>query len=246
MDCFSRIDYVLARETRLAHMSQIFDTLKTIRTEREAAVREYTRVAARTGDPAAMMPAPVPRRWRTGIVGGLLGFIAGVVVTLAVVLPRVLPVPERPAGVVDVAVEREMPPSRPAPDAGMAAPAAMAMAALVADPPQASAGPDVPVSDDAAIAKNPVVAAADEPVQAAPPADDFWVQVGAFKDHDNADHLRARLVTERRSAAIRPGRPGALPWVLAVGPYADERAADEARTALARQGFPGFVVRGDR
>jgi cell division septation protein DedD len=227
-------------------MSQIFEALKTIRTEREAAVREYTRVAARTGDPAGVMPSPVSRRWRSGIVGGLLGFIAGVMVTsLAVVLPRAVPVLEEPAGAVDVVAEREVPPPRTAPDAGMAEPAARVMAALVADPPQASAGRDSPVADDAAIAKDPVVAAADESAQAPQPADDFWVQVGAFKDHDNANRLRARLVTDRRSAAIRPGRPGAPPWMLAVGPYADERAADEARTALAREGFSGFVVRGD-
>ena len=238
-------------------MSQIFDTLKAIRNEREAAAGEYTRVAARRGDRTEVMPPPVSRRRWSGIVGGLLAFIAGVMVTaLAVVLPRPLPVQEKPAGAVDVAAEREVPPPT-APDAGRAEPAAMVMAALVADPPQASADRESPVAEeapvakdpvanDAPIAKDPVVAAADESASAPEPADDFWVQVGAFKDQDNANRLRARVVTEGRSAEIRPGRPGAPPWVLAVGPYADERVADEARTALAREGFSGFVVHGDR
>ena len=58
--------------------------------------------------------------------------------------------------------------------------------------------------------------------------------------------MRARVEHGRRSVAIRPGRASEAPWVLAVGPYVDERAADEAKTALAREGVPGFVVRGDR
>jgi cell division septation protein DedD len=120
------------------------------------------------------------------------------------------------------------------------------MAAIVDERPKRLVAHEAPVATEPAVAEGPVMAAVEEPVPAALPTDEFWVQVGAFKFRENAARLRVRLEDSRRSVVVRPGRPDALPWVLAVGPYTDERAAHEAEQVLAGQGYPGFVVRGDQ
>ena len=228
-------------------MSELFAALKTIRAEQEATVHEYARVAARTRDAVPTTQSKPLRRWPSGMVSGVLGFVAGIAATLFATTPsRTLPVQGNTTATVSVATVDKAPPPSIASHAAAAEERAIVMAAMVAEPSQPAVN-DAPVAHEPAMTSEPEAKLVNDPLPALPPAaDPFWVQVGAFKFRENAARLRVRLEDGRRSVVVRPGRPDALPWVLAVGPYADERAAHEAELALAGEGFPGFVVRGDR
>jgi cell division septation protein DedD len=200
-------------------MSQLFTALKTIRDEREAAVHEYARVAARARG-SVPMPASPPRRWSRGMISGVIGFAAGITVALfATTAPHGVSQQAQEAVAVTA-------PARPTSDAHAANAGAIVMTAVAGNPSQ----------------NTPAEARADEDRA----SEEFWVQVGAFKFRENAVRMRARLEGEGRNAVIRPGPANALPWVIAVGPYADEGTAHDAELALADQGVSGFVVRGDQ
>ncbi len=221
-------------------MSQLFEALKTIRTKRGTAGREYTRVAIRVREPTPLRQSLPSSRWNPGIARGVLTFIAGVIVAaFATALWWDWPTQDSAVRTVSVAKAPEALPSPAAPADDVPEPAGMAMVAVAVPTPEPAASaasePGQP-----AIANQPAAADA---LPAPSPAGGFWVQLGAFKEHDNADRFRAHLLRERRSAVIRPGRPNTPPWVVAVGPYPDERAASEARIVLARDGLAGFVIR---
>jgi cell division septation protein DedD len=214
-------------------MSRLFAALKTIQNQREAAVHEYTRVAARMGSATPVAQTPPRRRWSSGTLVGALGFGAGVAVAFFAIVPSRSSSPLQGDATRAVAAKVEAPPPGTTSDAGAI------VKAVVTDPPQPSVAAGVPAAKDSATASGPLDQAMDGAASG-----EFWVQIGAFKFRENAARLRVRLEDERRRVVVRPGRPGALPWVLAVGPYADEGAAREAESVLAGEGFPGFVVRG--
>ena len=226
-------------------MSELFEALRTIRAKRDAAGREYTRVAIAVREPTPMrQPLPVSRP-TLGVVRGLLTFLGGAILAaFATALWWDWPARDAPASALSVAAVHEAPPSRAAPAVERSEPAAVAVVAAVAAVPERSLEPEMPVKEPLASADPP---AAPERLRASPPSGgDFWVQLGAFAEHDNASRFHAELLQKRLRAVIRPGRTDAPSWLVAVGPYGDERAAAEARTALAREGLSGFVLRGNR
>ena len=227
----------------LTDMSRLFEALKTIRAKRDAS-GEYTRVEIRVRE-ATPLRQPLPSsRWTIGIAGGLFTFFTGVIVAaFATALWWDWPTQDSAPRAVAVAEAPEAEPSRAAPAVDVTEPAAIAVVAVVAPTPEPPAASAAPLADQPAIANQP---AAVDPLPKPLPAGDFWVQLGAFKEHDNADRFHAHLLRKQPNAVIRAGRPKAPSWVVAVGPYPDERAASEARIALAREGLPGFVIRGDR
>src|SRR5262249_42088556 len=107
-------------------MSQLFDALKIIRTEREATMQEYARVAARTEDPVPVVQSPPRRRWPSGMLSGLFGFMAGIAVALfATAMPRTLPAEGGSTRAVSVGAEPDVPPPSTTSDADVAEPSAM-------------------------------------------------------------------------------------------------------------------------
>jgi cell division protein FtsN len=109
-------------------------------------------------------------------------------------------------------------------------------------------GGEPPVDAASPIAPAPRAPAASEPVvpdlESAPArvAGTLWVQVGSFRDRDNATRLVARLTVKRYPATISPGRSATASWVVRVGTYPDRSAAVITQAALQREGFSGFVV----
>jgi cell division protein FtsN len=225
-------------------MSQFFESLKAIQAKRDAPGREDARGATRVVDFPPVSRSRPSRGWLASVVGGALTFVAGVFITvLMTTLVRSSPVQHRPVRVAPVAAAPDALPSRAVPGAEPGEPPAIAMVAVVTDAAEPPGASDSPVADDPTITSHPMAAATlPEPLRNG----DFWVQVGAFNEHDNAIRFQGRLAQQLQNAAVRPGRPGAPSWVVAVGPYLNEQAAAEAKMALARDGLSGFVVGGTR
>ncbi|HEX8985558.1 MAG TPA: septal ring lytic transglycosylase RlpA family protein [Bryobacteraceae bacterium] len=77
------------------------------------------------------------------------------------------------------------------------------------------------------------------------PASYFAVQVGAFRDRDNAERLRARMQAEYGSAklTLRDGTPPL--WRVLVGQETTPEAASTLAGRLKTEVGPAFVVRAD-
>ncbi len=67
----------------------------------------------------------------------------------------------------------------------------------------------------------------------------FWVQVGAFRDHDNADRAVGDLKAEGERALALQGPNGVLR--IRVGPFTAENLANAARDRLV-DAWPGAEV----
>ena len=77
----------------------------------------------------------------------------------------------------------------------------------------------------------------------APTRGEFWVQVGAFANPQNAQRLGDRLIAERYPVTIRPGESRPALALVQVGAYPDRRQAEAARAELERKGLAAFVLR---
>lgn len=71
-----------------------------------------------------------------------------------------------------------------------------------------------------------------------------WVvQLGSFRDRDNADRQAARVTTQGFEPAVSVFRAGGQPmYRVRVGPYESRGRADEAASTLAANGFVAQVV----
>ena len=76
--------------------------------------------------------------------------------------------------------------------------------------------------------------------------EEFWIQLGAFKNSKYAAKLGAKLTAENYPVMIRPSKSEAARYVVGVGRYADRQRADQVRAELEGKGFQGFIVRGER
>jgi cell division septation protein DedD len=194
---------------------------------------------------------PPRRRGPRGVLTGAIGFAAGIAVAAYVTTPSRPPHVEanapRAASVAAVAAAPAPPPHTTSSDARVTDTSAIVKTAAGGHPAERSGADDGRVdAAESATASAPAEARTAAAGTAEAGTDEFWVQVGAFKFRENAVRMRARLEGEGRSVVLRPGRPDAQPWVLAVGPYADEDSAHDAELALADDGVSGFVVRGDQ
>ena len=66
----------------------------------------------------------------------------------------------------------------------------------------------------------------------------YHLQIGAFKNKDSAETLRGEIALIGREAAVTPDNPEAPNlWRVRLGPFPDERAAEEQRALLALEGY---------
>jgi cell division protein FtsN len=82
----------------------------------------------------------------------------------------------------------------------------------------------------------------------------YWVQVGIFKEEQNAERLAKKLRNEgfsvqlarvRRNEASMSNMPAGAYHVVRAGGFADSARAVAARDALGGKGYSGFVTEGD-
>jgi cell division septation protein DedD len=133
------------------------------------------------------------------------------------------------------------------------APAAQPAAPKVAEP--AAAAP-TPAPPPAAPPKAPTHAAAPAPTRVAAKSASpekpakasaaskrtYSVQIAAFKDSKQASRLAARVKRDGYRADVRRVESSSVPWVVRIGGYSSREQAESARDALARKGFPGFIL----
>ncbi|RMF86658.1 MAG: septal ring lytic transglycosylase RlpA family protein [Nitrospinota bacterium] len=73
----------------------------------------------------------------------------------------------------------------------------------------------------------------------------YSVQVGAFRQKENAEHLQKMLAPRYRAVyVVRSGLPWRRLYRVRIGPFADREQALEISDRLAREGYRPFVTRG--
>ena len=103
--------------------------------------------------------------------------------------------------------------------------------------------PDIPGLESVDDSDNPVRAdeaprESDAPAQPAAKIFVYHLQIGAFKNRDSAENLRGQMALNGREAAVSPDNPAAPAlWRVRLGPFADERTAEEQRALLALEGY---------
>ncbi|HYB69442.1 MAG TPA: SPOR domain-containing protein, partial [Candidatus Bathyarchaeia archaeon] len=70
----------------------------------------------------------------------------------------------------------------------------------------------------------------------------FSVQIAAFRDAKQAGRLAERVKKSGYPADVRHMESANTPWAVRVGTYPTRDQAESARAALARKGFPGFIL----
>jgi cell division septation protein DedD len=70
----------------------------------------------------------------------------------------------------------------------------------------------------------------------------FWVQIGAFKDANQAVRLATRMRREGYPTDVRRRDSTTNPWVVRVGKYPTRERAEAVRAALEKKGFRGFLL----
>lgn len=71
----------------------------------------------------------------------------------------------------------------------------------------------------------------------------FWVQVGAFRDPQNAARLAGRLRAERYPALVSRGKSPVAPHVVWLGKYPTRKRAEAMLLGLERKGLSAFILR---
>jgi rare lipoprotein A len=89
-----------------------------------------------------------------------------------------------------------------------------------------------------------------QPVPASPsrestPAPKFGVQVGAFRDQENASRLAADLHQRFGAVRVVPREGSFTVWRVIVGEFASEVDAGVFASQLSNEGMTGFIVRID-
>ncbi len=210
-------------------MSKIYDALRTAEADRAAQREKRPDTEERGAGEPPVASSEAAAWWKGLIVGGVVGLMAA-----AATIPYVI---ER---------QRRSAPLPPVMERSEAFPTSALSRAVVAEAPVQPTAPPVKEAAAPSERESPAILAsipdAGVPVS---PHSAFWIQVGAFKNRDNAVRLLAQLSSEHHPGTIHTGRSAAAPWVLHVGRYSGRRAAEVARVALAREGFPGFVAGGE-
>ena len=231
-------------------MSKIYDALQNAEADRTAQREKRLDTEDRGAGEPLVASSEAAAWWKGLIVGSVVGFLAAATtipyllerqrrsVPLPPMMERREAFPSSPLSHALVVEAPVQPTAQPVKEAGTGsdsetAPAAVRAAESLGDVlgavPSERASPAIAASSpDAGVAVSPSRA--------------FSIQVGAFKNRDNAVRLLAQLAREHHPGTIHTGSSAAAPWVLRVGRYSDRRAAEVAQVALAREGFPGFVV----
>ena len=98
--------------------------------------------------------------------------------------------------------------------------------------------PDIPGLEAADDSPSAAPRESDAPAQPAAKVFVYHLQIGAFKNRDSAENLRGQMALNGREAAVSPDNPAAPAlWRVRLGPFADERTAEEQRALLALEGY---------
>ena len=66
----------------------------------------------------------------------------------------------------------------------------------------------------------------------------YHLQVAVFRDRDAAETLRGEMALNGREASVKPDNPeNPKSWRVQLGPFPDERQAEEQRALLALEGY---------
>lgn len=228
-------------------MSKIFDALQ--RAEADGVAARHERSDTRQAGNEELPPG------RPGFTGWWKGLIVGIAVGAlgaAIVRSYLLDSqpPPAPAVPLDLASSQEptnsadlgVTPSEPESRAEAAGDAGTGFTALSERPAEvAELGLSEPVPPSAIPT---VIDRRSSPARAPAPARSaaFRIQVGAFRERDNATGLAQRLQRLHYPATIERGRTASAPWVVRIGAYPDRRSAEATLRELERAGFRGIIV----
>lgn len=191
------------------------------------------------------------------LFGGLIGFVAGMVIAGVLAIWIYNASPFRPESTPHAKLEPVKPKADPAKATGRTGEAAKdekkpdaerivqpgtaaAPAAPAATATAAPAVPTPPAAPPKAVAK-----ADPEPSPSAEPRGRLWLQVGSYANRQDAENQRARFAMlgyEARIEAADVPDKGTVHRVR-VGPYRDPDEAGKVRGDLARQGIEVTVVK---
>lgn len=228
-------------------MSKIFDALQKAEADGVAA-RDERSDTRQAGNEELPPGRPGFTGWWKGLIVGMaVGALGAAVIRSYFVDSRPSPAPavpldlasaQEPTNPVDLSVA----PSAPESPAGAAGDAGTGFTALPERPAEVA---ELGLSEPAPPSAVPTVTATrSSPARAPAPAQSaaFRIQVGAFRERDNATGLAQRLRRLRYPATIERGRTASAPWVVRVGTYPDRRSAEATLSQLERAGFRGLIV----
>ncbi len=183
----------------------------------------------------------------TFFFGGLIGFVAGLVVAGVIAIWVYQSTPFRPETSPHAKLELVKPKLDPKPTGStgeLAKDEAKPDAERIVQPGTPSSTPTAPVAPP--VAPKAETAKADpEPAPSAEPRGRLWLQVGAYANKQDAENQRARFAILGYEAQIQSADipdKGTVHRVR-VGPYRDPDEAGKVRGDLARQGIEVSVIK---
>ena len=221
-------------------MSKIYEALQRVGSERA----EYQARAQRM---RAVVPSGSRDWWNGALVGCIVGLGIALVAIPAMPTHRAPLQPPEAIALVSAVTHTVLSPPEPrtaeavVDEIPLTAPASEPEPVATAPAPEPVATAPEPEPVAAAPEPEPV-AAAPEPVATIPAPGPLGIQVGTFRNRENAARLAARLKAERYQVTIEPSRADETLWVVRVGDYSDRDPAELAKAGLARQGVPGIIV----
>ncbi len=182
----------------------------------------------------------------TFFFGGLIGFVAGLVVAGVIAIWVYQSTPFRPETSPHAKLETIKPKLEPKPTGStgeLAKDEAKPDSERIVQPGSTPSSPTV--SPATPTAKPGVSKADQEPSPSAEPRGRLWLQVGAYANKQDAENQRARFAILGYEAQIQSADVPDKGTVhrVRVGPYRDPDEAGKVRGDLARQGIEVSVIR---
>ena len=191
----------------------------------------------------------------TFFFGGLIGFVAGLVVAGVLAIGIYQSTPFRPETSQNAKLEPLKPKIEPKTTGQTGAlakdekkPEAERIVAPGSRPDVGASAPSAandPTASQKAVAKADAAKAQPEPSPSAEPRSRLWLQVGAYVNRQDAENQRARFAVLGYEAQIQSADipdKGTVHRVR-VGPYRDPDEAGKVRGDLARQGIEVTVIK---
>ncbi|MFQ5520154.1 MAG: SPOR domain-containing protein [Candidatus Methylomirabilia bacterium] len=156
------------------------------------------------------------------------------------------PAPQKPEGAVSSSVAR-IKEITPRPESPLLSPAGKREPVSTIPPAKVTVETAEPAVESSASSKPRSEAPGPRPASRPVLSEEqFWVQVGAFKDGKHAARFAAKLAAAQYPVVVRRGGSASAPHVVRVGRYPSRERAEEVRDTLEAKGFRGFILRDDR
>ena len=184
----------------------------------------------------------------TFFFGGLIGFVAGLVVAGVIAIWVYQSTPFRPETSPHAKLETIKPKLEPKATGStgeLAKDEAKPDSERIVQPGTTPSAPAVSPPAPAPAAKPEVAKADPEPAPSAEPRGRLWLQVGAYANKQDAENQRARFAILGYEAQIQSADVPDKGTVhrVRVGPYRDPDEAGKVRGDLARQGIEVTVIK---